>query len=63
MRYVASDLDLHCICITIKDAMLNAWAKSATKFLQGLNIIYFDFLIIRYIIMTNVQRGPRLHWL
>ena len=48
MRYAASDLDLHCIHIHHKKgAMLNAWVKcaqeSVTKFLQGLNIIYFDF--------------------
>ena len=48
MRYAASDLDLHCICICIteKDAMLNTWVKcaheSVTKFLQGLNTIHFD---------------------
>ena len=50
MHYVTFDLDLHYICITKKNAVLNTWVKSAqesvTQLLQGLNIIYFNFLII-----------------
>ena len=42
VRYAASDLDLHCICITIKTLCLIHGLNQLLNFVQGLNI-YFDF--------------------